>query len=230
MTRFDRHQPLLGDEGWRRLRKTPVVVAGVGGLGSNVVTILARLGTPELEIWDPGYLDEPDLNRQMLYDEADVGRLKVERAAERLKEMSSELTVHAVAEPLELDRFNTRTAVGNRGFVLFDCLDAFDVRAALAAIRAERGCPVFHGGVETWYGQVTTMLPDGGGYERAFGADFAGQAKAVKPIMPHVVATVAAAQVGEFVQWCRSPARTPLSDALWMYDGQRMRTRRVGLA
>jgi molybdopterin/thiamine biosynthesis adenylyltransferase len=67
VTRYERHRPLLSDRAWERLTSTPVLIAGVGGLGTNVVMHLARLGPLQIELWDPAEVDAPDLNRQILY-------------------------------------------------------------------------------------------------------------------------------------------------------------------
>jgi len=229
MTRFDRHRPLLSEDGWTRLRSTPVVLAGVGGLGTNVAMLLARLGVQELELWDPGVVDEPDLNRQILYGEADIGRGKVDVARERLQAVDGSITVRPVAQALDERAFGELTACADRSFVAFDCLDSFRARASLAELQERFAQPVFHGGVDSWYGQVTTFLPGGGGYARAFGADYPSQSGPAKPIMPHVVAAVASFEVGEFVRWCESPDHTPLSDTLLFYDGRSMSTRNIRL-
>lgn len=229
MGRFDRHRPLLSEDGWSRLRDTPAVLAGVGGLGTNVAMLLVRLGVQEFELWDPAVVDEPDLNRQILYGEADLGRAKVDAAAERLRAINGTVTVRPVGQALDARGFGKLTACADRGFVVFDCLDSFAARASLAELQQRFSRPVFHGGVDSWYGQVTTLLPGGGGYTRAFGADYASQSGPAKPIMPHVVAAVASFEVGEFVRWCDSPEHTPLSDALLFYDGRSMSTRSVRL-
>lgn len=229
MTRFDRHRPLLSEDGWTRLRSTPVVLAGVGGLGTNVAMLLARLGVQELELWDPGVVDEPDLNRQILYGETDLGRAKVDTAVERLQMINGAITMRPLGHELDAPAFGELTSCADRSFVVFDCLDSFGARASLAELQERFARPVFHGGVDSWYGQVTTFLPGGGGYTRAFGADYASQSGPAKPIMPHVVAAVASFQVGEFVRWCELPDHTPLSDALLFYDGRSMSTRSVRL-
>jgi len=118
--------------------------------------------------------------------------------------------------------------------VFFDCLDSFTARRELADVqerlaREGRACPVFHGGVETWYGQVTTLLPGTGAYERPFGPQYDDGPAARQPIMPHVVSAVASFQVGEFIRWCETPEETPLSNSLLLFDGREMHTRAVRL-
>ena len=240
---------MLSDHAWSRLLETDIVVAGVGGLGSQVAVHLARLAPVRLELWDPARVDEPDLNRQVLYDTADLGKLKVEAAAKRLSRINPEAKVRVVASELDGASFFEQPVPGDsrsaaaagaaaagapRALVFFDCLDSFAARRELTGVqerlaREGRACPVFHGGVEAWFGQVTTLLPGGGGYERAFGPQYDDGPAARKPIMPHVVSVVASFQLGEFFRWCETPEETPLSNSLLLFDGREMHTRAVRL-
>ncbi|MFP4567185.1 MAG: HesA/MoeB/ThiF family protein [Spirochaetaceae bacterium] len=229
MTRYDRHRPLLSDHAWDRFIATPVLIAGVGGLGAAVAMHLARLGPLRMELWDPAAVDAPDLNRQILYGWSDLGRSKVAAARARLADINPELDLTAVADFLDFERFLEASGLAASALVIFDCLDSFSARGGLDRIQRRLSCPVFHAGVETWYGQVTTLLPGGGGYARAFGDDFASNSTPRKPILPHVVSMAAAFQVGEFLRWCETPERTPLSDALLLLDARGMSTRRVEL-
>jgi len=252
--RYQRHATLLEEATWSRLSSTTLVVAGLGGLGSHVATQLVRLAPVTLELWDPAKVDDPDLGRQILYEPDDRGQRKAERAAARLRESNPQATVRAHAEPLDPESFfaaypkwlgeGGAAAAGppQRGkkgpppaaVALFDCLDSFAARRGLEQVQSRLwqagvSCPIFHGGVESWYGQATTLLPTGGGYARAFGEGYDRGPEAAKPIMPHVVATVAAQQVGELIAWVRRPEATPLSNTLLLYDGREMHTRRVQL-
>ncbi|TVQ40866.1 MAG: ThiF family adenylyltransferase [Spirochaetaceae bacterium] len=237
--RYARHRPMLSDDGMRRLRSARVLLAGVGGLGSNVAVLLARLGVARLIIRDPGVLDAPDLNRQVLYMAADLGRAKVDVARERLREINPGLELDLAGERISAD---TRLP---RADICFDCLDSFGARAALEsalcngwgddpAAGGDNGLlsgkhdagslpvPLIHGGAEGWFGQVSTLAAGGQGYRGLFGPAFdqrsAEQAQG-KPIMPHVVALVAAAQVGEFVRWCQAGTEEMLINRILVLDG-----------
>lgn len=227
--RYMRHRPILSDFAWERLCETPVLLAGVGGLGSHVLESLSRLGPLTLELWDPGVLNTPDLNRQILYAEADLGRPKVEVAAERLSAINGELTIRTVHGALSAGAFDAESSLVGEPFVLFDCLDSFAARGELEKIRKESNCSVFHGGVDGWFGQATTFLGSGAGYEGAFGPEFASIPAGPKPILPQTVAAIASFQVSEYLHWCENPEKTPLSSAMLMYDGESMRVDRVEL-
>ncbi|MFP4330797.1 MAG: HesA/MoeB/ThiF family protein [Alkalispirochaetaceae bacterium] len=228
--RYIRHQDFLGYDTWRRLKETPVLVAGVGGLGSHVLQSIARLAPLTLEIWDPGTLNEPDLNRQILYREEDLHRKKVEAASDRLREINSELNLATIAEPLSYERFLEKSSLRGSGFLLFDCLDTFTARGELDRIRELEGCAIFHGGVEGWFGQASTLRGTGEGYARLFGPEYTSIPPAAKPILPQTVSAVASFQVADYLHWCETPEESPLSDVMLLYDGRSMRVDRVALA
>ncbi len=237
--RYIRHREMLNDEAWDRMCSTPVVIAGAGGLGSHVLTSLARLAPLNLEIWDPGVLDEPDLNRQILYTESDLGRRKADAAAEALLTFNSALTLHIHPEKLTAKSFfisddaterTSQLSAEAPRFVIFDCLDSFEARYELELIRRRYSVPLFHGGVEGWYGQAATFLPGSPGFTGLLGPEFRHLPKAAKPILPQTVSAVASFQVGEYVHWCVNPSKTPLSEALLVYDGMSMRTETITLS
>lgn len=84
-----------------RLREAKVAVMGVGGLGGWSAWALACIGVGEMWLVDGDVVELSNLNRQTLYTEADVGQLKVERAAERLRAFNSGCRITAAAERLE---------------------------------------------------------------------------------------------------------------------------------
>ncbi|WP_419196552.1 HesA/MoeB/ThiF family protein [Actinacidiphila glaucinigra] len=77
------------------LRAAKVVVVGVGGTGSAAATALAASGMGRLHLVDDDRVELSNLNRQTLYAEADIGRLKVDAARDRLRRTNSDITVTA---------------------------------------------------------------------------------------------------------------------------------------
>jgi molybdopterin/thiamine biosynthesis adenylyltransferase len=211
--RYRRHVDLLTEEQWEHLVSMRILVAGCGGLGSHVLELLARLAPFRLELWDPGILDEPDLNRQCLYIPADLGRQKTDAAKNRLLAINDQLdiAVHSnliTAQSLAGDDFNGVD-------VCFDCLDSFSARASLEkallgnmARHGTVGIPVFHGGVSGFYGQVATFFPPDLGYEELLGPGYELAQADPKPVFPPAVAIVASLQVSGFIAWLRAGATT----------------------
>ena len=110
LDRFDRQLRYFSDIGGsdlppsecqRRLREAKVAVLGVGGLGGWAAWALACCGIGEMWLIDGDRVEPSNLNRQILYTEADIGLLKVEAAAARLRAFNSAMRVTATARRLE---------------------------------------------------------------------------------------------------------------------------------
>jgi molybdopterin-synthase adenylyltransferase len=109
MERFDRQLRYFGDittgptpsQAQARLADARLVVLGVGGLGGWSALSLACCGIGGMLLIDGDRVEESNLNRQVLYTEADIGRLKVEVAAERLAAFNSSMRLEALPERLE---------------------------------------------------------------------------------------------------------------------------------
>jgi molybdopterin-synthase adenylyltransferase len=109
LERFDRQLRYFSDLGGevtpsecqRRLREAKVAVLGVGGLGGWSAWALACTGVGEMWLIDGDRVEVSNLNRQILYTEADVGLLKVECAAARLRAFNSAAKITTAARRLE---------------------------------------------------------------------------------------------------------------------------------
>ena len=93
--------PLSPGEVQLRLRNSRVTVLGLGGLGSHVALSLAAIGVGDLLLVDHDSVELMNLNRQLLYTDDDIGRSKVEAAAERLAEVNPHLRVTAMTSTVD---------------------------------------------------------------------------------------------------------------------------------
>ena len=91
---FSRTQLLLGEEATRRLKNSRVAVFGVGGVGGHAVDALARAGIGVLDLIDSDTVSITNINRQLLATHSTVGRLKVEVAKDRIREINPDAIVH----------------------------------------------------------------------------------------------------------------------------------------
>jgi bacteriocin biosynthesis cyclodehydratase domain-containing protein len=110
LARFDRQLRYFSDVGsggltpsecQRRLREAKVAVLGVGGLGGSAAIWLATVGVGEMWLIDGDRVEVSNLNRQILYSEAEIGLLKVEAAAARLRAFNSSMRITSTARRLE---------------------------------------------------------------------------------------------------------------------------------
>jgi molybdopterin synthase catalytic subunit len=188
--RYARQLPVWGEQRQRRLARSTVLVGGVGGLGATVAQLLARAGVGRLYLVDDGRVDWPDLNRQTLYGEGDIGRAKLSVAAERLAAINS--TVEVI--PLT-GRIDEAFALPAGIEVVADCLDNWPSRFAL-----HRAAPVgawfVHGAVQGEQGQVLTLKV---GASQPLARIFAGLAQppGSLPVTPDGAAIIAGLMTNE---------------------------------
>ena len=90
---FEREIRLIGEQGLEKLKSSRVIVFGVGGVGSYAVEALARSGIGSLALVDADRVCLSNLNRQLIALHSTVGKLKVDVAAERIRDINPDCTV-----------------------------------------------------------------------------------------------------------------------------------------
>ena len=151
--RYARHLVLreIGGAGQQRLKAARVLLVGMGGLGSAAAPLLAAAGVGTLGLLDGDEVSLSNLQRQTLYATADIGRPKVEAAAERLGGLNPEIVFEPTPVMLSLE--NAQEMVERYDLVL-DGTDDFAVRFAVNAACVAAGRPLVSGAIERWTGQV----------------------------------------------------------------------------
>ncbi|MBS1708813.1 MAG: HesA/MoeB/ThiF family protein [Armatimonadetes bacterium] len=146
----------FGKAGQERLAQALVLVVGVGGLGCASSPWLVRAGVGRLVVVDPGVVDRPDLGRQLLYTDADIGRPKVTAAVAALRKMNPLVEVDGLQLAVSAENI---AVIAQRADVLLDGTDAVAPRLAMNAYGVQSGKPVVFGGAVGWAGSVLTVAP-----------------------------------------------------------------------
>ena len=151
--RYARHLVLreVGGPGQQKLKAAKALVVGAGGLGSPAALYLAAAGVGTLILVDPDAVDLSNLQRQVLYEEADVGRPKAEAAADRLAALNPHIFVAGYTGAFEAG--NADELVEGVDLVL-DGTDDFAVRYEVNAACVRHGKPLISGAIGRWTGQV----------------------------------------------------------------------------
>ena len=146
----------IGYGGQLKLKNSKVCVVGTGGLGHPIISRLATMGVGTLRIVDRDVIELSNLHRQMMFDEDDVGQVKVEVAAKKLQKLNPDCKI----EPLAVS-VNDYTAleVIEGCDVVVDALDSVNARYALNKACVEFGIPFVTGAAVGTSGQVFTILP-----------------------------------------------------------------------
>jgi len=156
--RYSRHiiLPKIGAVGQRKLLDAKVLCVGAGGLGSPAAMYLAAAGVGTLGIVDFDRVDVTNLQRQLLHDTSDVGRPKVDSAADRINGINPE--VHVVKHNVVLSSDNAFDVLGQYDIVV-DGSDNFPVRYLVNDATQMLGKPLVYGSIFQFDGQASVFLP-----------------------------------------------------------------------
>jgi len=156
LVRYARHLTLdqIGPEGQRRLRGARVLITGAGGLGSPVLLYLAAAGVGTIGIIDDDVVDVSNLQRQVVHGMADVGRAKVESAADAVARINPTVTVEQLRTRLTAD--NAVDIIGGYDLVL-DGADNFATRYVVSDACTLTDTPCVWGSILRFDGRVSVF-------------------------------------------------------------------------
>ena len=158
MDRYSRQIMLeeIGYNGQMKLRSARVCVIGTGGLGHPIISRLAAMGIGTLRIIDRDVIELSNLHRQTLFEESDVGKVKVETVANKLKKMNSDCNIEAF--PISIND-HTALEVIKDCDVVIDALDSVNARYSINRACSKQKIPFVTGAAVGVSGQVFTVMP-----------------------------------------------------------------------
>lgn len=150
--------PGIGAEGQKKLAAGHVAVVGCGATGAAVAGLLARAGVGNLTLIDRDFVEESNLQRQVLFDEADaVQQLpKAEAARRKITLFNSEIRVHALIN--DLVPANVHALLRNADLVL-DATDNFETRYLINDFAVEQDKPWIYAAAVGAYAVTMNVLP-----------------------------------------------------------------------
>jgi adenylyltransferase/sulfurtransferase len=213
----------IGEEGQRRLGEAKAVVVGAGGLGSNSVDLLVRMGFGNVLIIDHDRVDLSNLHRVRIFGEVDVGRSKVDILQYRLGYNIEGADLRT--EKVRLVPENALDLLKGADVVL-DGLDNMESRYVLNDACLELGIPWVYGGVVSTGGLVAPFPAGGPCFRCLFpdppepGSLPTTETHGIHPALPSVVASIQVALASRIIlQGIEEPNLTAMD--LW-YDDWRV--------
>ena len=232
LLRYSRHILLdeFGVEAQEKLLASHALIVGAGGLGCPAALYLAASGLGGLTIADGDKVDATNLQRQILYRDASVGRPKAASAKAALYEVNPEVNVVALGERVEGGHLDELVASAD---VVLDCSDNFATRHALNRACVEHSKPLVSGAAIRFDGQLAVFdlrRADAPCYACLFPEDAAAEdvACAVMGVFSPLTGTIGTLQAAEAIKLLAGVG-TPLNGRLQMFgalDGE-WRTVRV---
>lgn len=146
----------IGEEGQKKIAKVKVLQIGAGGLGSPCSLYLVAAGINELTIIDNDTVDLSNLQRQILYNESQINKVKVEMARDTLSKLNSEVKINAYKE--YIDENSIGKHIKDHDFII-DCSDNIKTKFLVnkTAVKYNLKCVI--AGIEDFYGQIMTINP-----------------------------------------------------------------------
>jgi molybdopterin/thiamine biosynthesis adenylyltransferase len=165
--RYERNYGIISFSEQIQLLRSTIAVVGCGGLGGNIIELLARLGIGNLVIVDGDIFHESNLNRQLLSTEKNIGKGKAETAVKRIKHINS--SIHTRSYSQFIDSTNFREIINGVDLAV-DALDNISSRIILEKACQMLNIPLIHGAIHGFNGQVSTIFPQDKGFEAIYGS------------------------------------------------------------
>lgn len=146
----------IGETGQQKLFNSKVLIAGAGGLGCGLITNLVSAGVGSLGIIDYDCVELSNLNRQFIYTEKSIGQPKTEEAYKWIKNYNPLTNVDIYKLRIEE---SSETGFFEGYNLVIDCFDSYKSKFILNEICVKKKLPLIHGGVEEFFGQVITVIP-----------------------------------------------------------------------
>ncbi len=161
LERYSRHIILkeIGVKGQKKLLNAKVLIIGAGGLGAPAAMYLAAAGVGTIGIVDADVVDLSNLQRQIIHSTDDIGKKKVQSAAETMKAINPDVNVITYYE--FVSSYNIMDLIKDYDFII-DGTDNFPAKFLIndACVMAKK--PFSHAGIIRFKGQLTTVIPGEG--------------------------------------------------------------------
>ncbi|NQU14685.1 MAG: HesA/MoeB/ThiF family protein [Desulfobacteraceae bacterium] len=202
--RYIRNREIISLGEQLKLARSQVSVVGAGGLGGNLILLLARIGIGRLVVVDKDLFDESNLNRQALCTQEALGKPKSEVAVAAVASINP--AVDVISHHLALDRSNAPEILGGSD-VIVDALDNVPDRLLLEDVSKGLGIPMVHGALAGFEGQLMTIFPNDSGLKNLYGNEGAVVDKSKSPesvlgvptLTPSLIATLQAMEVVKII-------------------------------
>lgn len=158
LTRYSRQIMLesIGYEGQLKIKNASVCIIGVGGLGNPITSRLAAMGIGKMRIIDRDVIELSNLHRQTMFNDSDIGKVKVEAAKNKLKNINPSMLIEAFS--ISINDYNAIDAIGGCDVVI-DALDSVNARYSINKACIKSNIPFITGAAVGTSGQCFTIIP-----------------------------------------------------------------------
>ncbi len=152
--------PQIGQEGQERLKKSSVLLVGMGGLGGPASLYLAAAGIGRLGLADFDEVELSNLHRQIIHSSRDIGRSKLQSAAHKLQALNPHCHIHLHPDGVQAEEL---PRLFKHYDIIVDGSDNFTTRYMVNDAAVMAGKPLVYGSIFQFEGQASLFYPKGGG-------------------------------------------------------------------
>ena len=154
--RYSRQELVIGKKSQKRLARAKVAILGLGALGSTEAELLSRSGIGHLTLIDRDIVELSNLQRQLLYSEADIGAPKAEAAGKRLRAINSTIKYNSIIT--DINHKNIGKILSDHDLIL-DCTDNLYTRFLLNDFTRKKKLSWIYSGAIREQGSVMLVTP-----------------------------------------------------------------------
>src|SRR3989344_3940274 len=151
--RYEKQEIFFGKEAQRKMQNKKVVIVGLVALGTVVADQLVRAGIKKIVLIDRDIIEESNLQRQTLYDENDVHKMKADVAKQKLQKVNSEIKIDSHSANLGRGNLNLLDSD-----LVIDCTDNFETRFLINEYCKNKKISWVYGAVAGSLGSVFSTL------------------------------------------------------------------------
>lgn len=158
LQRYSRHMvlPAMDVAGQQTLLDSHVLIIGAGGLGCAAAQYLAAAGVGTISIADDDAVEISNLQRQVLHQQADIGRAKVQSAAASLQQQNPDIVINPIQQRLQAEALQAAIQAVD---LVIDGSDNFPTRFAVNAACVATRKPLVSGAAIRFEGQLSSFTP-----------------------------------------------------------------------
>ncbi|UCE75447.1 MAG: ThiF family adenylyltransferase [Methanomassiliicoccales archaeon] len=146
----------IGEDGQKVLGRSSALIVGCGALGGVIADHLTRAGVGKITIVDRDIIALENLQRQILFDESDIGIPKAVAASKKLQQINSEVVIEAIVK--DFNPNNAEKTLGSANIIL-DGTDNMETRYLINDVSVKNEIPWVYGGAVSTYGMSMNVVP-----------------------------------------------------------------------
>lgn len=128
-TIYDRTKILLGNQNINKIKNTNICICGLGGVGSYVFEALVRIGIGNITIIDKDNIDITNINRQLMANQLNIGKSKVEVALNRANKINPDINVKIINDSIDIE--NVKDYITKEYDYVIDAIDSIEAKIAI---------------------------------------------------------------------------------------------------